>query len=361
MHSHRHTIVVLFLAGALAQALACGAAKEPAGQLPSPPVGMGQLAVSLVDTPAPAAEQIWVNVTGVTAHSDTSGWVTVSSVPRRLDLLKLQSEAASLGFADLPPGRITQVRLLLSPDGNSIVAGGSEHPLQVPSGCESGIKIQGPWEIAACNRTALTIDFDGKKSIWYHPTGQGDQWILRPVIHVRKAELVPVSCDDAGSGGAPGGGGTVTCDATKACPEGTLCVAGACKKGGGDPCGSGSECASGVCDATSRCGQGGPDAPCSAGAQCLAGVCSGGRCGAGGPDDPCEVGAQCASGSCLVGRCGPGTAGGAGSACTAREQCLSRACMEGACAPGGQGSLCVRGEDCVSGLTCQAGSCMPMP
>jgi hypothetical protein len=286
----------VLLTAALGMALACSKS------------GQGQLAVQLTDAPAPV-DEIWVNVTSVRAHDTTSGWTTISSTPVSVDLLKLQNYALPLGIANLPPGKVTQIRLVVAPSGNHVVVGGVEQPLVVPSGTESGIKILGPWGIDSCEQTTVTLDFDGNKSIWYHPTGQGDSWILRPVIRTKRADQTPGSCGEGGGQGPAGAG-----------------------------------------------------APCTSGPECLSGICSTGVCQPGGPDTPCHTGADCTSGQCgSGGTCASGNAAPAGTPCAAGPQCLSNSCIEGTCAPGMQGTPCTANTDCQTGLTCQQGFCAEAP
>jgi hypothetical protein len=280
---------LVLLAAALGMAPACNKS------------GQGQLAVQLTDAPAPV-DEIWVNVTSVRAHDTTSGWTTVSSTPVTVDLLKLQNYAMQLGIVTLAAGKVTQIRLVVAPTGNHVVVGGVEQPLEVPSGIESGIKIHGPWEIDSCQQTTVTLDFDGHKSIWYHPTGQGDSWILRPVIRTKRVEQTPGSCE--------GGGGE---------------------------------------------GSGGAGASCTGSAGCLSGVCTGSVCQPGGAGAPCHVNADCTSSQCdtEVGTCSPGSALPAGQPCTVGSECLSNSCVANACAPGVQGAPCNANTDCQAGLTCQ--------
>ncbi len=294
----------IFLAGAIGLALACGSAGSN-----QPPAGFGQLAVDMVDAPNPVVDEIWVNVTQVTAHSTSAGWTTVSNTPLEVDLLKLQTYAVPLGLVNLPAGTVTQIRLHVSQDGNYVVTGGNPVPLEVPSGSESGIKIHGPWEIAACSRTSVTLDFDGNKSIWYHPTGQGDEWILRPVIRVKKSDSAAVGCGEGGG------------------------------EGSGTPGGFGS--------------------PCSGSTDCLSGICNDAKCAKGCPGAPCLSGADCAGGSCASDlTCAPGSAGSASTTCSANTDCLSCACEESVCAPGGQGAPCSAAQDCRT-LFCSGGVCAP--
>jgi len=286
------------------------------------PGGSGQLRVSMMDGPNPAVEQIWVNVTRVRAHSEAGGWFTVSTTPLRVDLLTLKDRAVELGLASLPAGRITQIRLIVSRDGNTVVTGGVEVPLFVPSGAQSGIKIKGPWVVDACTETAVLLDFDGKKSIWYHPTGQGDRWILRPVIRTVRATQGPGSCEPP----------PPTCD-----PE---------------------LCASGLCDpATDACAPGGAGTPCTLDEECLSGACFEDACMPGGAGVPCREDRDCEVGTCGTdGLCTPEGAP-AGAPCTEGVECLSGTCDEGSCAPGGQGAPCTGSADCATGFACVDGAC----
>jgi len=336
MNRHLRRSSVPAIGGALLLAVACGVA----GTGSRPPTGQGRLAVSLVDAPANVSA-IFVQVTKVTAHSTTAGWVTLSpdtispATPLTIDLLTLQAPATalSLGIVDLPPGTITQLRLFVAATGNYVLLPGSAAhvPLKVPSGTQSGIKIHGPWVISACAETAVTLDFDGRRSIWVHPALQGEEWILRPVIHAKRATTEPVGCGPA-------------CDATHPCPEGQVCGASGTCEGGGTP--------------------GGPvGSDCTIDDDCLSRACGErGTCAPGGANAPCQVGTDCASGSCVEGSCGaPPSALPAGGGCAIDADCITNSCSEGSCSPGGQGAHCGADTDCQEGMRCTAGACAATP
>ena len=272
--SRRLTSVALALAGAVALLSACTSSTGP-----------GQLEVTLNGASASAAhsvaDQVVVDVTKVTAHSASAGWVTVgpATSPTTVDVLALQTYAEPLGLVNLPAGKVTQIRLFTAPDGNYVVPTGSttQEPLVVPSGTETGIKIVGPWDVPACTRLTVTLDFDGKNSILYH---QADgRWILRPVIHPSKADGTPISCEEEEPGQA--------CDVEIPCPEGQVCVSGTCVPGTPGATGS----------------------ACTAGTQCLTGNCSAGVCAPGGPGAPCNGPGDCQSAPvplvCVAGSCQP--------------------------------------------------------
>src|SRR5690242_12638740 len=337
MNAHLKTCTVAGITAALGLAVACGSSTTTP-QVVKPPLGQGQLAVTLASTPsaAPVAgahgtdvKEIWVTVTSVRAHSAGTGWVTISDpakMPFQLDLLKLKAASVQLGLVDLPPGTITQVRLLVEKDTNHVILpDGSEVALKVPSGYESGIKIHGPWDIAACNRASVTLDFDGKKSIQVHPTGTGDEWILRPVIRVKATATDDVGCGapDAGADGGTDGGDDGTVVPVPPVPTG-----GTCAKDG--------ECYSGVCSATFVCAAGANGAPCHAAIDCQSAAC--------GVDGTCTP---------------PPSAVGAGAPCNGDLDCRSGVCSgaDGAktCAAGEQGAPCAVALDCASG-SCSEGT-----
>jgi hypothetical protein len=162
----------------------------------------GAMELRLVDAPADQVKEIVVTIRKVTAHSSTGGWVELSSQKATVDLLKLQNGTfASLGVTALPGGRLTQIRLLVDEAGPNYVTTPDDvhHPLEVPSGTQSGIKLKLGVDLPDCPVGTLTLDFDGKKSIFTHPTGNGDLWILRPVVRLKAVTAQPGDC----STGAP--------------------------------------------------------------------------------------------------------------------------------------------------------------
>lgn len=319
---------------AVALAVACHPTSDERRLSP----GRSGLALELVDAPTHQVKEINVTIEKVTAHSNVDGWVTVfDQGPVTVDLLTLKTRVMQLGFANLPQGKISQIRLYLTPGGtqNVVLPDDTVAPLTVPSGVQSGIKIKGPFDLGACDITTVTLDFDGHKSIWYHPTGNGGDWILRPVIHTKKVRTQSAPCDGTPTGGGSGstGGGSGSPDAG----DGLIEV------GGGGRA---------------------PGVACTLGTECLSGVCSGGVCSLGAQGTPCNTGAQCASGTCdRNGSCTtPITStplGGVGSACSVGTQCVSGVCTANVCSPGLQGQPCAATADCDMGYACMGGECVP--
>ncbi len=207
----------------LMSAACSGGGEGPAGGGPGGPgnsggaATAGQLELLLVDAPNDDAKQIVVTIARVEAHvAGGGGWVTLLAQDRTVDLLSLQGGSfASLGVSSFPAGRVTQIRLELNAAGpNHVVARNNKtHPLEVPSGPESGIKINAGFDWPPCATGVMTIDFDGKQSLFAHPRGGdgGEEvWQLRPVIHLRSVEHDGGKCGgnpDPGGGNPDAGGG----------------------------------------------------------------------------------------------------------------------------------------------------------
>ena len=180
---------------------ACASDPGSAGQ-------SGDIEIRLVDAPNLDVTQIVVTITKVEAHVGGS-WQTLSSTTKTVDLLTLQGGTfALLGVTTLPAGKITQFRLYVTDAGPNYVVtpDTKQHPLTVPSGDESGIKLKADVDVAPCSQGSLTLDFDGHNSIFTHPlgSGAGDEWILRPVIRLKEVALSG-SCNDGGVTTSDGG------------------------------------------------------------------------------------------------------------------------------------------------------------
>lgn len=161
----------------------------------------GPIEFRMVDAPADEVTEIVVTIDEVKAHVAGSGWTVLSTETRTVDLLKLQGGSyALLGVSTLPAGRISQMRLHVKEGSSNYVTtpDGAHHPMKTPSGEQSGLKIKVGADFAACEGGQVTIDFDGKKSIFVHPKGggAGDEWILRPVIRLKSVRHTPGTCGE---------------------------------------------------------------------------------------------------------------------------------------------------------------------
>ena len=148
--------------------------------------GTGSMRVSMIDAPGDY-DEVNVEVIRVEVHSSgedgdgDAGWRIIDVDTTYVDLLTL-TDGNSVVLADsaLPAGHYTQVRLILG-DGNNVVVDGVAHDLAVPSGDNTGLKLNHPFTIEAETLYEITLDFDADKSV--HETGNG-QYKLQPVIRV---------------------------------------------------------------------------------------------------------------------------------------------------------------------------------
>jgi len=109
---------------------------------------------------------------------------------RRVDLLTLTNGVLEeLGSTSLPAGRYTQMRLVLGGSmgpgamANSLVpSGGSERPMETPSGTQTGLKMNVDIEVAANQLADFVIDFDACRSVVH--AGHSGRYLLKPVLSV---------------------------------------------------------------------------------------------------------------------------------------------------------------------------------
>ena len=145
--------------------------------------GNSTLQVRLTDNPV-AFQQVNVDIREVRVKfSDDvadEGWVNLTTTAGVYDLLKLQGVDTALATGLVPSKTIKQIRFILGPN-NTIMDNGTVYPLVVPSGSESGLKINIDKSLRAPLET-LVMDFDAALSVTKEGTGD---YKLRPVIKVK--------------------------------------------------------------------------------------------------------------------------------------------------------------------------------
>jgi hypothetical protein len=142
----------------------------------------GDIKIYLTDKPADF-DAVNIVVSEVSVHlsgdDSVSGWTVICDSIQQFDLLQLRNGAMAL-FADhgLQPGHYTQIRLKVT-DGCSVMVDGSQYGLKIPSGYQSGIKINHQFWINENDIYELLLDFDAEKSIIEKGNGE---YQLKPVI-----------------------------------------------------------------------------------------------------------------------------------------------------------------------------------
>ncbi len=143
--------------------------------------GNTYLKVRLTDSPFDASE---VNVeilnVRVNFRNDSTGWVDLATNAGIYNLLDLQNGVDTLlAQGPVPSNDVKEVRLILGTQ-NSIVIDSVSHPMMVPSGSQSGLKIKIGRQLNV-GLDSLIVDFDAGLSVVR--TGNNN-YILKPVLKV---------------------------------------------------------------------------------------------------------------------------------------------------------------------------------
>ena len=160
----------------------------------------GRLSLSITDAPVDDASNVVVQFSGVAFKREGAAAEivqTLSPSPRQLDLLEYQEGRAALLLdgVTLPAGTYEWIRLIVDNETNVrdsyiVLTSGEECELRVPSGAESGLKLNRGFTLPADGSAALTIDFDLRKSVHAPPGQQGSTadctqgYLLRPTLRI---------------------------------------------------------------------------------------------------------------------------------------------------------------------------------
>jgi hypothetical protein len=196
MRNHWTKLITLILVATL-PVTAC-LDDEPTG----PEDGTATLSIFLTDAQG-EADQVWVQLTALTAQGGPGGPVNLLDEPTDLVLLTdlvgtVQLLQVNTGF---DPTTISQLRLVigdavLTDTAGTVYAKGSpdllalglkeeaDGELQCPSCSQSGIKVKVPSDGMEVEEgaVAMVLDFDVAQSFG-HKAGNSGKWIMHPVIH----------------------------------------------------------------------------------------------------------------------------------------------------------------------------------
>lgn len=141
------------------------------------------LTVFLTDAPA-EYQEVNVEIQQVKIHikasnDDDAGWYDLETNEGIYELKSLENSSVILAEDEkLPEGELTQIRFILGENNTVVDSSGTSHDMQVPSGEEAGLKIQGH-SLDRNEDEEITIDFDAEKSVV--KSGSGD-FLLKPVL-----------------------------------------------------------------------------------------------------------------------------------------------------------------------------------
>ncbi len=170
-------------------ALAAGCEKS------STAAGTGQVSVFLSDATGPGIQSatVWISRVYLIGGADSTGpHFTIDSTPTMYDLLTLQNGVtAALGTATIPVGSYEQLRFIvdsaqvtLAP-GEHFADGSSTKSLTVPSGMQTGIKVNFATPVQVTpGQTILVADFSVSQSfVFTGPATAPTGVLFKPVIH----------------------------------------------------------------------------------------------------------------------------------------------------------------------------------
>ncbi len=141
-----------------------------------------KIEVWLTDAPADY-DEVNIDIKEVAIHreadGDESGWKKLEVNAGSYNLLELTNGLDTLlAELEVPAGKISQIRLILG-NNNSIKVGDDIHPLQTPSGQQSGLKLQVHQTLLEGVTYKILLDFDAARSIVEKGNGG---YLLKPVI-----------------------------------------------------------------------------------------------------------------------------------------------------------------------------------
>ena len=159
----------------------------------------GTMALSLTDAPIDdtSVTGVYVTITGVKYHMQDSSWKEFEAFegPKTFNLLALtDSISEMLGTFEMEAGQYTQLRFMLeapekgqgpptNPGCYIEFDDGTQEPLFVPSGGQSGYKATGAFRVPSNGTVEVTADFDARKSV-RETGGMQERYILQPTIRL---------------------------------------------------------------------------------------------------------------------------------------------------------------------------------
>lgn len=147
--------------------------------------GSGTLTVEMADAPIDSADavNVFVERVEVNKEGNPEGWTVLNEPQQTYNLLELTNGAtAVIGSDELEAGTYQQIRLVLSEDGHSVEVDGNVYDMFVPSGAQTGVKLNVNAEIQEDIEYVLLLDFDASRSVVKAGENPQNPYLLNPVI-----------------------------------------------------------------------------------------------------------------------------------------------------------------------------------
>ncbi len=150
----------------------------------------GSINIAITDAPVDEADAVWITFDGVTIkpeQGDAQSYVI--EPPQKLNLMSLSGNNSTVLLNEpIAAGRYSWIRLSIDDAENSTYLieenSGGTFPLRIPSGNQTGLKLNRSFTVDADGITAFTIDFDLRKSV--HKTGKpgNEKYMMRPTLRI---------------------------------------------------------------------------------------------------------------------------------------------------------------------------------
>lgn len=145
--------------------------------------GSGKISVHLMDAPGDYQE-VNVDVQEIQINGP-QGWQSLGTVDRVINLLDLTNGVTTtlVNEFGIEAGHYTQLRMILGSRNTVLLKGETTAvPLKVPSGMQTGIKLNVNFDVEPGTTKDVFIDFNADRSVFVHQAGMSGQYILRPVV-----------------------------------------------------------------------------------------------------------------------------------------------------------------------------------
>lgn len=150
----------------------------------------GTVSFGITDAPATNLSNVTVAFTEIQLKPNDGDWVSFPLEGfETVNMLDLQGgiSAPLITDEEVPAGDYAQIRLIVDTE-NSFVTrtdtGDTQYTLAVPSGEQSGLKLQGDFVVAADTSTSFTIDFDVRKAVVDPQGGALADFMLKPALRL---------------------------------------------------------------------------------------------------------------------------------------------------------------------------------
>ncbi|MCW9014437.1 MAG: DUF4382 domain-containing protein [Gammaproteobacteria bacterium] len=159
--------------------------------------GSGSFSLDITDAPIDSAAKVVVSFSGVSIKPESGSaydidFVDINGDPilKTIDLLSQQGPDSEplLVNHTLDAGHYNWLRLKVvasqtTTDSYIELDGGAQHPLYVPSGNETGLKLNRGFDITDGGAVSFTIDFDLRKSV-LPPNNHSPAYKLKPTLRI---------------------------------------------------------------------------------------------------------------------------------------------------------------------------------